>query len=367
MVGNLKLWGVNACHNKCFFCRYCHFQEYKLAIFHTRGGGLQENVAFWWVLHFVQYLIVEQTQVLLCVLAWCASHVVFVATLWKKIAKTFKNPIAKTTFVCYTFGVASGIVVIHQTLYPSRKFLLAKEDYMNNIEDFTIDANGILTKYTGSQAEVVISEGVNKIAKDAFCNCKTITSVIIPHGVTEIGDFAFSFCEALQSVTIPNTVTTIGEYAFWDCTKIEHISIPHGVTEIGKSAFSGCSGLKSIDIPDSVHSLGREAFENCKGFTSFSIPQGISQILWGTFAGCKGLTAITIPEHIREIKDGAFERCIGLTDFTVLGSKTSIDKGAFYKCSPTLRFHTPENSSAERFAHNYVCYKWWSDDDYNPH
>lgn len=59
--------------------------------------------------------------------------------------------------------------------------------------DFVIK-NSVLTKYTGTDADVAI-----------------------PDGVTGIGKYAFYFSTSLMSVTIPNSVTTIGPGAFSGC------------------------------------------------------------------------------------------------------------------------------------------------------
>ena len=59
---------------------------------------------------------------------------------------------------------------------------------------------------------------------------------VINYEVTGIGKNAFSNCKELTSVTLPTTVTTIEE-----------------------DAFSGCSGLSSINIPDGVTSIDRKS------------------------------------------------------------------------------------------------------------
>ena len=42
---------------------------------------------------------------------------------------------------------------------------------MSNINDFVIE-NGVLKKYTGSEAEVVIPDAVKEIGVEAFCDKK---------------------------------------------------------------------------------------------------------------------------------------------------------------------------------------------------
>ncbi len=89
----------------------------------------------------------------------------------------------------------------------------------SNSKDFDIE-NGVLTKYTGSNGDVVI-----------------------PEGITSIGDNAFSGCSSLESITLPEGVTSIGWGAFRDCSSLKSITLPEEVTSIGESAFSGCAHL----------------------------------------------------------------------------------------------------------------------------
>ena len=149
--------------------------------------------------------------------------------------------------------------------------------------------NGILLKYIGKDANVVI-----------------------PHGVTSIGDEAFEGRTSLTSVTIPDSVTSIGEYAFSGCTSLTSVTIPDSVTEIGKCAFSQCRGMTSVTIPDSVTSIGSSAFSNCNTLTNITIPNSITTIKGWVFSYCYCLTSVTIPDSVTEIGECAFYRCTAL-------------------------------------------------------
>lgn len=70
--------------------------------------------------------------------------------------------------------------------------------------DFQIES-GVLKKYTGSDPEIIIPDGVTSIGKNAFLFCERLTSVTIPGSVESIGNYAFSRCIALTSITYQGT------------------------------------------------------------------------------------------------------------------------------------------------------------------
>jgi hypothetical protein len=110
----------------------------------------------------------------------------------------------------------------------------------NAASDFTIDAGGVITKYNGWDAAVVIPETVNGIRVTAIGNnafaSSDLTSVTIPNGVISIGNEAFT-SNKLTSVTIPDSVTSIGYRAFRN-NQLAIVTIPGNNVIIGSEAFA---------------------------------------------------------------------------------------------------------------------------------
>ncbi|MBQ5823305.1 MAG: leucine-rich repeat domain-containing protein [Clostridia bacterium] len=214
---------------------------------------------------------------------------------------------------------------------------------MNNSADFVIE-NGVLIKYTGTDADVTIPDGVTSIGDWAFRGCKSLTSIKIPDSVTSIGEQAFARCQYLTSITIPNSVTHIGDGAFRGCENLTSFIIPDSVINIGDAAFRGCKSLTSITIPDSVTSIGAYAFDSCENLTSFIIPNSVTSIGTGAFSYCQNLTSITIPNSVTSIGNGAFCDCESITRFTVDADNmyySTDEHGVLFNKDKTVLIHYP--------------------------
>ncbi|MDR1678810.1 MAG: leucine-rich repeat domain-containing protein [Prevotellaceae bacterium] len=227
-------------------------------------------------------------------------------------------------------------------------------------EEFLIK-NGVLVQYNGKGGNVVIPDGVTRIAGYVFENCSTITSVAMPETLTSIGNSAFSGCSYLTSVSMPESLTSIGERAFWICTGLNSITIPENITSIGKEAFTSCSGLKTVNynainyandpqfpgslttvnIGNRVNTIPQSAFVGNSKLTTISIPGSVTTIGAEAFMNC-GLTNISIPEGVTTIGNDAFRDCNKLTSVSISASVTTIGKSAFWGSGLTS-VNIPEN------------------------
>ena len=88
------------------------------------------------------------------------------------------------------------------------------------MSDFDIQGT-ILLKYTGTNEDVVIPDGIETIGEGAFRNCRFLRNVTIPGTVRKIESNAFSSCTKLQSIVIPEGVEVIYSGAFYYCLKLK--------------------------------------------------------------------------------------------------------------------------------------------------
>ena len=232
--------------------------------------------------------------------------------------------------------------------------------FFDDTANFTINEEGCITKYTGSQRVVIIPDTIGDITvtgigenvfknnarmvtvsipdtvtyigSSAFEGCTNLVGVSIPDGVEVINSYCFENCTSLRDVTIGENVTQIGTEAFWKCISLQSIEIPDSVTEIGEWAFRDCSVLKNVKLSKGILTMGTYAFGNCSEIESIEIPKSLKST-GGPFAGCKGLKEVIFEKGITRIAGSLFEDCNGLEEIVIPDTVTSINHSAFENCS----------------------------------
>lgn len=116
----------------------------------------------------------------------------------------------------------------------------------------------VLLKYVGKDDNVCIPQGITKIEKNAFANCKKLTKVTIPDSVASVA--GFTHCKKLERVVLGKNVRVIGESAF-SGTSLTEITIPKRVNTIDQDAFSKCKNLKKITFKGTPSDISPYAFD----------------------------------------------------------------------------------------------------------
>lgn len=102
---------------------------------------------------------------------------------------------------------------------------------MSETTDFCLFGD-TLRKYTGTEKDVVIPDGVTIIDQKAFSECRKIKSVTIPASVRQIRYLSFENCKALKTIYLHAAEVAIGDHAFKGCSKLSAIR-GLGVTFMG--------------------------------------------------------------------------------------------------------------------------------------
>ncbi|MCM1252920.1 MAG: leucine-rich repeat domain-containing protein [Clostridium sp.] len=247
-----------------------------------------------------------------------------------------------------------------------------------------------LVKYTGTAANVSISNSVEKIEAEAFAGNETIENVTIGNGVKSIGSGAFEGCNALRSVTISDSVEEIGKAAFASCPSLSNVRIGSGLASMGNGVFAGDVSLANVSFSSSNPNFTCDdsAIYNKDGWdtlyallagrngATYTMPSTVKKILpyafWGNkhlegvaisgnvgeisayaFSNCSNLRDVNIPYSVKTINIKAFEDCIRLRNITIPISVTSIHNTAFDGCTK-LKIDAPAGSVAKKFADGLV-------------
>ena len=161
---------------------------------------------------------------------------------------------------------------------------------MENIFDIR---DNVLEHYNGTDADIVVPEGVTEI-EDAFVGNETIRSVSLPSTLRDVSAWIFEGCSALEKITVnennpylkqhgqciygsdlsalklypsyleaavfevPEFVKEIHPFAF--CTsRLKKVVCNSGLKKIDDFAFCKCPSLNEITLPDTLTELGMHA------------------------------------------------------------------------------------------------------------
>lgn len=165
-----------------------------------------------------------------------------------------------------------------------------KEKYTG---DKLLIVNGILVQGDKFTGDLTIPSEVKILAKCAFSQAYSLTSVTIPGHIEAISNGCFSGDNKVRKVTLSEGLKSIGREAFSD-NRMDEMYIPDTVTEVGDRAFCRCSNLKKIRIPNCAR-IGEKILEGCWRLETVVAPTALA---------CYGLTgtcvAIVIPGDTRQ-------------------------------------------------------------------
>lgn len=150
--------------------------------------------------------------------------------------------------------------------------------------------DNMITSWDDLIANGVITVNDGNVKSNA--SSKLVGDLIISDSVTGVGRQAFIACSGLTSIVIPDSVTYLGDSVFWGCTSLTSIIISNNVKMISTNTFNGCINLTNVVIPDSVLTIDNAAFCNCSGLTSVVIGNGVTRIVHYAFDNCTALTDV---------------------------------------------------------------------------
>lgn len=168
-----------------------------------------------------------------------------------------------------------------------------------------IDENSgvIILDYDGKKTAIgvispnpnlVIPEGVEEIAENAFYNYGEIVSITFPSTLKKMSSSSFMYCTNVERIEIPSieqwvkveVVEFAGQaptYVFFkegnfyvNGELIVDCVIPEGVTEINASVFGCCESIKTVSFSDTVETI--DGFDSCWNLESITLSANVKKI-----------------------------------------------------------------------------------------
>lgn len=178
-----------------------------------------------------------------------------------------------------------------------------------NAGNYTInEETSAITKYAGTEKNVVIPDKVNEIpveviGTEAFASNPNLETVTVQPGVVLIEEGAFLNCPNLKSIVLPKGVEGIEKLSFFMCKNLESIKVKSGLTCIETNAFYGCANLKEVTLPNTLTDIEDYTFMGCSSLTRVAIPNGVNYIGTGAFMDCTSLKEISIPNTVKDMDE----------------------------------------------------------------
>ncbi len=154
---------------------------------------------------------------------------------------------------------------------------------------FTKDMKTLLACPSGKTGDLVIPEGVEKIARIACYYCNNLTgTLILPESLKTIEEFAFQETKLTGDLIFPDSVETIGEWSFSGTDFDGELTLPASLTKIDEGVFCGAEFVGDLVIPDGVTRIEDAAFFGAAFNGELHLPDSIEYI--GEHAICGDFT-----------------------------------------------------------------------------
>lgn len=232
---------------------------------------------------------------------------------------------------------------ITEIVIPSTLKSLHYSNYrkQNGIRHFEVHPDNIFM-HTDSTGSLLYNQDFTTLFK-ASCD---YSDPRLPFGLIRIGNFAFQYCSQLTNIVLPDTISEVGANAFAHCTNLSDITLSDSQKKLSGWLFMDCNSLEHITIPENIKRIGTGAFAQCTNLKEIHLPEKLQVINPQAFLDCQSLTEIFIPRFVKSIGAGAFDGCTELREITVDedNAKLSSDKGVLYNKYQSQLIRCPENS-----------------------
>ena len=169
-------------------------------------------------------------------------------------------------------------------------------------------------------ASLELNEGLETLGWDVFNNARALETVTIPGTIKTIPSNAFGY-SGLKTVIVNPGVESIKQ-AFQNCKSLSSISLPETLMELD-GTFEECTALKEIKLPASLRTIGGFTFAST-GITELVVNEGLETLDMQSLGMMNGdwnadytLKKVTLPSSLKSIDGMALNNRRGLTHVIV--------------------------------------------------
>lgn len=205
-----------------------------------------------------------------------------------------------------------------------------KVDDTNLPYEYELDADGnaTLTKYTGSEEEVVTPKTIDG---------HPVTRLEGTFRQPEQENAAQTSAQAedaakqqenqqgIRTITVSEGVEYVDGYTFANLSTLEEVSLPSTLKQVNGYTFEGLKNLKSVTLQEGLETIKTEAFKDT-GIETLVLPETVTAIEARAFQS-EALKEITVPESVTRIGSQAFSADTGLTIYTTMNSTAAVYAG----------------------------------------
>ena len=220
---------------------------------------------------------------------------------------------------------------------------------------------------------LILGNNIKIIGDRSFSGCSGISNgnIEFPEGLEKIGKNAFDNCRNIKGdLVLSNNISIIDDSAFYNCTGITKLVLGEKITTVGERAFDSCNGITDLTIPISLnitHSYSsREPFIACENITNIHFTKGTGDVVHYTTVEMLSCTpwykardkelTITLEEGITALGNGMFYECTGLKNINFPDSLTIIGEYTFYKCTNLIKENLGRSDNFESIG-KYAFYQ----------
>lgn len=170
-----------------------------------------------------------------------------------------------------------------------------------------VDGNAAIGFKDEFEEELIVPEGIEIIAEEAFYNYYGLEVISLPKSLKRIDNRAFHNCSNLRKITLPESVDELNTDCLWGCFSgcqqlVEADFSRSRLTVLHKNTFDGCKKLHTVKLPLSLIKIEHGCFDSNPGLVDVIFNEGL-KVLAEDFRWCPKFRVLNIPDSVIHIAD----------------------------------------------------------------